>query len=179
MRHRDTYFVVASGRLKLRQWWQDHSACTVGSSTAGADTTIAEDLTVGSTGAQLIAYSRPDDAGTRRSDYVVAPCQAAELTIAAIARACGIAVVVEKRRVLYWYGATRIHFDTVERLGHFIELETVLSAEGVVAPPEARAEHAAVRAFLALEQFEPVGGSYSDLLGMGGADAEKHVIDMV
>lgn len=167
LRQRDTYFTVSNGRLKVRQWWwldapgDNEPAQRASEATLGArrepDEAVAE-------GAELIAYARPDEAGTRRSDYIVTPAGSGEGTIAALALACGVRAVVEKRRLLYHYGATRIHFDTVTGLGHFIELETVLAPRGLTPSAAARAEHATVRELLDLARLEVVAGSYSELV---------------
>lgn len=167
LRQRDTYFNVPNGRLKVRQWWR----LDVPGGNDGARQAMLAELggyskpdDVVAEGAELIAYARPDEAGTRRSDYIVTPAGHGERTIAALALVCGIRAVVAKRRILYHYGATRIHFDTVEGLGAFIELETVLTSEGLTVTPEARTEHATVRDLLDLERLEMVAGSYSELV---------------
>lgn len=51
-----------------------------------------------------------------------APGSAALLTAA-----FGIDGVVQKQRLLFQIGQTRVHLDTVENLGAFVELEVVLS----------------------------------------------------
>lgn len=167
LRQRDTYFNVPNGRLKTRQWWRfrppaGHEGARQAMLAGPADDRAPDGVVA--EGAELIAYARPDEAGTRRSDYVVTPTGPAEETIAALRLACGVLAVVEKRRVLYLYGATRIHFDTVTGLGDFIELETVLATEGPALSTEEREEHAAVRDFLDLGRLEVVAGSYSDLV---------------
>lgn len=167
LRQRDTYFNAPNGRLKLRQWWRlDVPGGDDGArrATQAVRNRLREPDEVVAGGAELIAYTRPDAAGTRRSDYIVTPAGPGDRTIAALALACGVRAVVEKRRVLYHYGATRIHFDTVAGLGAFIELETVLATAGPTVTSEARAEHATVRDFLDLERLEVVAGSYSDLV---------------
>jgi len=94
---RDTYFRVASGRLKLREEEPGE--------------------------AHLIAYSRPDDPAVRVSSYRVLP--AADGTLAALGETLGVDVVVEKRRHLLLWETVRIHLDEVTGLGSFIELEAV------------------------------------------------------
>jgi len=97
---RDTYFRVASGRLKLREEEPGE--------------------------AHLIAYARPDDADVRVSSYRVVP--APDGTLAALSETLGVDVVVEKRRHLLLWETVRIHLDEVTGLGSFVELEAV--AEG-------------------------------------------------
>lgn len=144
LHQRDTYFVVPHGRLKLRQWHDD----------------------TGNAGAELISYERPDEAGSRMSDYSVTPIEDPVSSLAQLTEQWGVKVVVEKERVLYLYGSTRIHFDTVLALGDFVELETVLP-EGATADEEMRAvqEHRAVIELLGLAALPVVAGSYSDMRG--------------
>ena len=90
LRQTDTYFNVASGRLKLRE--------TVGYQ------------------AELIFDQRDEAAANRPSDYDVAttpkprPCGGAE-------RRPGRPAVVHKRRTLLVLDTTRVHIDNVETLG--------------------------------------------------------------
>jgi len=58
-----------------------------------------------------------------------------ELLPGVLSRALGVTHTAEKTRVLYLVGQTRVHLDSVDGLGDFLELEGVLrpgqnSAEG-------------------------------------------------
>ena len=97
----DTFFACPNGRLKLRQF-------------AAGD-------------GQLIHYLRADDAGPKLSDYVISPVADPASLRETLARAFGIIGRVIKRRRLYLADRTRIHLDTVEGLGDFVELEVVLA----------------------------------------------------
>jgi adenylate cyclase class 2 len=132
----DTYFRVQQGRLKLRQ---------------------AE----GDSHGTLIHYDRPDQVESRYSEYRLAKVGEAREIKALLAAALGTLVTVIKIRRLLLYSATRIHLDQVERLGRFVELETVLRGQS---EEEAQAEHELVKQALGLDQREPVAVSYSDLL---------------
>ncbi len=46
-----------------------------------------------------------------------------------LSRTLGVVGIVRKKRVLYLHGQTRIHLDSVEGLGDFLELEVVLDPE--------------------------------------------------
>jgi adenylate cyclase class IV len=96
----DTFFIVPSGRLKLREF---------------ADGT-----------AELIHYHRPDGLQARASDYVRVPAPDPAALREALTRACGQQGRVRKQRWLLRAGATRIHLDRVEGLGDCLELEVVL-----------------------------------------------------
>lgn len=100
----DIYFSSTRGRLKLRV------LCP--------------------TEGQLIFYERPDIPKPKESQYVIATTpQPAELC-EVLTRVCGVAGRVKKTRTLFMVGRTRVHLDKVEGLGglgHFVELEVVLS----------------------------------------------------
>jgi predicted adenylyl cyclase CyaB len=135
LHQRDTFFGVPHGRLKLRDF--------------------------GGTG-ELIQYERPDLAASKTSDYVVVPVGEPEPVRLALSRALGITVEVIKTRTLYLAGCTRIHFDEVEGLGQFIELEVVLR-EGED-DSAGQAEAADLMARLGIRQEDLVSCAYADLL---------------
>lgn len=137
----DTYFAVPDGRLKVRTIETERGART----------------------AELIAYHRPDRHGARWSSYTRVPLEPALAPeiIAALRDTVGMLTRVQKRRTVAHYQETRVHLDEVERLGSFVELETVLGGRTT---GEAEADYATVVALLGLDTFEPVAGSYSDLM---------------
>ena len=100
----DSFFRVAQGRLKLRQF-ADGSA-------------------------ELIHYQRPDTESAKASDYVRVPVPDPATLREALARACGLLGRVQKTRWLLIVEqngfSTRIHLDRVQGLGDFMELEVVL-----------------------------------------------------
>ena len=100
----DTFFACPNARLKLRQFSPD----------AG----------------ELIFYSRPDVAGTKQSNYVIAPTSAPSELLAVLSAAFGVQRTVTKTRVLFRVGQTRIHLDSVQGFGNFVELEVVLRDVG-------------------------------------------------
>lgn len=158
LHQRDTYFAAQQGRLKLREWHQP----TPADDTPAGPTT---DLEAAPAGATLIAYHRPNTASSRESDYLLYPTDHPEMLRATLAQALGITVVVSKVRVLYLWGQTRIHFDRVDGLGAFVELETLLD-QFPNNPAAAQAEHQQVVSALGLDQLPVVAGSYSDLLSI-------------
>jgi predicted adenylyl cyclase CyaB len=135
----DTYFQVTHGRLKLR---------------------VIEGY-----GAELIQYLRPDNLGSRLSDYRRFPIatEHASTLLAALGESHGILATVHKtRRVAIW-NSTRIHLDEVDGVGHFIELETVLAEEGAD-PVAAQCDFDEIVEWLGLARYPPIAGSYSDLV---------------
>ncbi len=94
----DTYFDAPFGRLKLRQ---------------------------GNVENALISYHRENQFGPKKSDYRlhrIDPAQGESLK-ECLVQSLGIRVVVDKVREIYFVGNVKIHLDTVEGLGQFIEIE--------------------------------------------------------
>jgi adenylate cyclase class IV len=133
---RDTFFLVARGRLKLRRF---------------------EDGT-----GELIFYERADTTGPKTSAYSIAPCPDAAALEAVLARALGVRGVVAKRRELFMVGRTRVHLDEVHGLGHFLELEVVLR-DGEPAADGEREAHDLL-AKLGVPAAALVAPAYIDLL---------------
>jgi adenylate cyclase class IV len=86
---------------------------------------------------ELIYYEREDVSGPKLSTFSVSPTPHPENLRMLLASALGIRAEVRKRRTVYVVGQTRIHFDEVEGLGNYVELEFMLRPdqdceEGVV-----------------------------------------------
>ena len=132
----DTFFTCSSGRLKLRAF----------SATDG----------------QLIFYRRPDQAGPKESFFLISPTSSPETLREALTFAYGQAGRVRKRRTLYLAGRTRIHLDSVENLGDFLELEIVM-ADGEAAEAGVAVAHDLL-AKLGIAPGQLVERAYVDLL---------------
>lgn len=142
---RDTFFPATHGRLKLRERrWRD----------AQGEVTREE--------AELIGYVREDVAGVRESRYTVVPVSAPAALTATLATAYGMRGVVAKQRELWMWQNVRIHLDTVEELGTFVEFEAVLGALDSETAGHERVSHL----FSTLELAEIVPVAYADLLGI-------------
>lgn len=130
----DTYYRIPDGRLKKRE--------TVGEPT------------------EVIAYRRENRAAIRPSDFTIMSEGEAMLRYGSLPM--HVWVVVRKTRELWMSGATRIHLDTVEGLGTFIEFEALVSRSNV-------ASTALELVSQLREHFRPAMGgvidcSYSDML---------------
>ncbi len=98
LNQKDTYFAYKNGLLKLRE--QNGSF-------------------------QLIKYSRNESGDDRWSNYELLTLSGERIE----QYLCDILqqeCVVEKKRELYIYDNTRVHFDEVKNLGLFMELETLV-----------------------------------------------------
>ena len=113
-------------------------------------------------GAELIAYRRADESGPKLSEYWRSPVPEPDSMRELLAQSLGLTGRVQKRRVLFMAGRTRIHLDEVLGLGHFMELEVVL-AEGE-ASEAGEAEADALMQALRIPPEARVRTAYVDLL---------------
>jgi homotetrameric cytidine deaminase len=134
LRQRDTYFRARSGRLKLREEEPG--------------------------GAVLIQYDRPDAAAARESRYRLTRVQDPDELRASLDAALGTLVVVDKERHLLLWEGVRIHLDTVQGLGSFVELEGVAAPESDLTAE--REKVARLQRELGIEEL--LTDSYSDRL---------------
>jgi predicted adenylyl cyclase CyaB len=100
----DTFYNVPAGRLKLR-----------------------EEEAGGKNAAQLISYIRPDENSPKTSSYEIVVITDPEGFKKVMSHVPGVRLQVVKVRELFLYKNARIHIDTVEGLGDFIEFEVVLN----------------------------------------------------
>lgn len=132
----DLFFACSEGRLKLR---------------------IIDGVT-----AQLIAYRRSDTSGPKLSEYKIYESNQPTVLRETLELSNGILGSVSKVRVLYMAGRTRIHIDTVDGLGEFLELEVVLSDADTEADGMAEAKNLMKQ--LGVNEENLVQGAYFDLL---------------
>jgi len=97
----DTYFHSPTGRLKLRE---------------------IEDRV-----SQLIFYERPDQTAPKISKYEICSVENPQKLKEILRLSLGVWKVVKKQRLLFLFDEVRIHLDTVEQLGCFVELEGVVT----------------------------------------------------
>jgi predicted adenylyl cyclase CyaB len=133
----DTYFSTGSYRMKLRE------------SSRGEH--------------RMIWYSRPDAAGSRKSSYRLMPVLDPGAKKRILSLAMGVKQVVTKDRHLFLLGPTRIHLDSVDELGSYLEFEVVLGGE--VGEAEGHRIVAELREQLHVRDEDLVSRSYSDLVG--------------
>jgi predicted adenylyl cyclase CyaB len=80
----------------------------------------------------------------------------------ALSLAYGLLGRVKKKRLLYMVGRTRVHLDTVEGLGQFMELEVVLE-DGEATEIGVREADQLMRC-LGIQPSQLIEGAYLDLL---------------
>ena len=94
----DTYFNVKKGRLKLRE---------------------------GNIENALIYYERSDSADAKQSDVLLYQHPAEKSLKEILIKVHGVKVVVDKIRRIYFMDNVKFHFDRVENLGTFVEVEAI------------------------------------------------------
>ena len=94
----DTYYIVNSGRLKLREGNIENS---------------------------LIYYQRKDQHGPKQSDVVLYRTEPNSSLKEILEKSLNILVKVKKRREIYFIENVKFHLDNVDKLGHFIEIEAI------------------------------------------------------
>jgi predicted adenylyl cyclase CyaB len=132
----DFFFRCGAGRLKLRVFQPDCG--------------------------ELIQYEREDLAGPRCSRYQIAYTSTPEIMLDILTRTLGRIGEVKKTRILFVIGQTRVHIDTVEGLGDFLELEVVLRPEQT----EAEGRHVAEELLteFGIKHDQLIAKAYVDLL---------------
>jgi predicted adenylyl cyclase CyaB len=94
----DTYFNVSKGRLKLRE---------------------------GNIENALINYDRENVLGSKESQIILYQHQPNAALKNILTKQLGIKVIVDKKRKIYFIDNVKFHFDIVEQLGTFIEVEAI------------------------------------------------------
>jgi adenylate cyclase class 2 len=133
---KDTYFNVPNGRLKLREGNIENS---------------------------LIHYQRHNVAGAKQSDVILYEHAPAPRLKDALTAALGIKVVVDKRRRIYFVDNVKLHFDRVEGLGTFVEVEAI-DSDGSIGIERLKEQCAYYAGFLGINEEDYMSESYSDML---------------
>jgi len=132
----DTYFNAAIGRLKLREGNIENS---------------------------LINYDRENVQGAKESHIVLYQHAPSKALKEILTRQLGIKVIVDKKRKIYFIDNVKFHFDLVDNLGTFIEVEAIDSKnEFTIEQLKKQCDY--YFDFFNLEQEDLIDQSYSDLL---------------
>jgi len=132
----DTYFNVPSGRLKLRE---------------------------GNIENALIYYERPDIAGAKQADIILYKHSPEKSLRDILAKVYGIKTIVDKTRRIYFIENVKFHFDIVENLGTFVEVEAI-DETGEAGMEKLKEQCNKYFLFFGLDKSDLVDKSYSDLI---------------
>jgi len=132
----DTYFNVECGRLKLRE---------------------------GNIENALIHYEREDFAGAKSSHVLLYQHEPHKTLKEILVKTLGIKAVVDKRRKIYFINNVKFHFDTVEKLGTFVEVEAI-DKEGTIGKEKLQTQCDEYAALFGIAAEDFCSLSYSDMI---------------
>ena len=132
----DTYFNVEKGRLKLREGNIENS---------------------------LIYYERNNLAGAKQSDIILYNHSPQQSLKDLLVKVHGVKVIVNKVRKIYFIENVKFHFDTVEGLGNFVEVEAI-DKEGKISVAELKKQCEKYADIFGILSEDYISESYSDLL---------------
>ena len=132
----DTYFNVPNGRLKLRE---------------------------GNIENALINYNRAKPADAKLSDIILYQHKPDAALKQILQLQLGVKAVVDKQRKIYFINNVKFHFDQVQGLGTFLEVE-VIDEKGNLSIDEMKKDCDHYFQFFGLSQNQLVDRSYSDLI---------------
>ncbi len=132
----DTYFNTPTGRLKLRE---------------------------GNIENTLIYFERSNTAGAKQSDIILYHHQPEKALKDILTKVNGVKVVVDKKRKIYFIDNVKFHFDTVEALGTFVEVEAI-DKTGNIDIERLKEQCSYYAAFFEIAPADYLTHSYSDML---------------
>lgn len=133
---KDTYYNVQIGRLKLRE---------------------------GNIENALIWYQREDIAGAKQSDILLCKHAPDEALKKILVKLHGVKIVVDKIRKIYFVDNVKFHFDRVEGLGTFIEVEAIDST-GEIGIEKLKEQCDFYIKFFGIQTTDFMHKSYSDMM---------------
>lgn len=133
----DTYFNSQNGRLKLRQGTIENN---------------------------LIHYNRTDQKGPKQSDVTLYPVISDSNTLRQVLQeAMGIWKIVDKKREIYFIENVKFHIDTVQNLGHFVEIEAI-DSNGNFTKDQLLEQCNYYLKLFRIKEADLLTGSYSDMI---------------
>ncbi|MBR2647266.1 MAG: class IV adenylate cyclase [Sediminibacterium sp.] len=132
----DTYFNVQYGRLKLREGNIENS---------------------------LINYDRENVSGSKESQIILYQHEPNIALKEILTKQLGVKIVVDKKRKIYFIDNVKFHFDIVENLGTFLEVEAIDNKEEFTIE-ELKEQCDKYFNFFELTQNNLIDKSYSDLI---------------
>lgn len=132
----DTYFRVASGRLKLRE---------------------------GNIENHLIYYDRENKSGPKKSMVILYKYSVDRNLKEILAKSLGVLAVVDKHREIYFIDNVKFHLDTVGELGSFVEIEAI-DKDDIIGSEKLNEQCEYYLKFLLIMNEDLIAVSYCDML---------------
>lgn len=132
----DTYFNISIGRLKLRE---------------------------GNIENALIHYEREETAGAKASHVLLYQHQPDKILKEILIKTLGIKTIVDKNRKIYFINNVKFHFDIVEGLGTFVEVEAI-DKDGTIGKEKLQKQCDEYAALFGITTENFCSVSYSDMI---------------
>ena len=132
----DTYFNVTQGRLKMREGEIENA---------------------------LIFYERTNAAAAKQSDVTLYKHAADPTLKECLVKSMGVKIVVDKKRKIYFIDNVKFHFDRVNELGTFIEVEAI-DKDGSMDIEELKKQCAFYEQLFQIKEEDMKSESYSDMM---------------
>lgn len=132
----DTYFHVAHGRMKLREGNIEYA---------------------------LIHYIRENTASSKSSHVILYQPKPDPALKDILTKALGVKMVVRKRRRIYFIDNVKFHFDTLDGLGDFVEVEAI-DQNGTIDAQTLQQQCDHYAHMFGIRREDYIAESYSDLL---------------
>lgn len=110
----------------------------------------------------MIYYERPNVEGPKLSEYHKLDTEDPDSLEQILEKSVGVKGHVKKQRLLFIFENTRIHLDTVESLGHFLEFEAVLQPNETIESGNERLQ--ALLEVFNIPKSDLVEGAYMDAI---------------
>jgi predicted adenylyl cyclase CyaB len=133
---KDTYYNVNTGRLKLRE---------------------------GNIENALIWYQREDVGGAKQSDILLYKHAPDEALKNILIKLHGVKIIIDKIRKIYFVENVKFHFDRVEGLGTFVEVEAI-DSNGEIGIEKLKDQCNFYINFLEIKTEDFMKKSYSDMM---------------
>ncbi|MFC4261651.1 class IV adenylate cyclase [Ferruginibacter yonginensis] len=133
---KDTYYNVTIGRLKLRE---------------------------GNIENALIWYDRANSTGSKQSDILLYKHQPDDALKKILLKLHGIKIIVEKARKIYFVDNVKFHFDRVQGLGTFLEVEAI-DDDGSISKQQLQTQCDHYINFFEVQPADFITVSYSDMM---------------
>ena len=133
---KDTYYNVNTGRLKLRE---------------------------GNIENALIWYQREDVGGAKQSDILLYKHAPDDALKNILIKMHGVKIIVDKIRKIYFVENVKFHFDRVEGLGTFVEVEAI-DSNGEIGIEKLKEQCNFYINFLEIKTEDFMKKSYSDMM---------------
>jgi predicted adenylyl cyclase CyaB len=111
----------------------------------------------------LIHYEREDVAGAKASHILLYHHKPDKALKDILIKTLGIKAVVDKRRRIYFIDNIKFHFDTVEGLGTFVEVEAI-DKDGTIGKEKLQAQCNKYAAMFGINAEDYCSVSYSDMV---------------